>query len=351
MKYFFIVQGEGLGHTTQSLALRAMLERNGHEIAVTLLGRNLFRENQLLYKDIPHKSFFSPVFISGFKRKGISLLPTFIFNALAFPVYIYEIFRIALMIRKSAAQKVVVFYDFVGQLASLLSFSGKPVFTISHHYFFEHPSFTFPKDRKFEKYLLKLHSFLASAGACKKLALSFKVEKDIPGERIYVVPPLLRKEIIASRPVSGDYILVYCLNSGFLSSVAGLAGKNHGKEFRVFLNKDIRDQTLPSNISVYGISGDLFLKSLVNAGIVMCTAGFETLCEAIYLNKQLFIVPSANHYEQYCNSIDAKRTGVANVCGSFESADLLIGNGNVAHKDFMTWINKSEEIMLHYLTE
>jgi UDP:flavonoid glycosyltransferase YjiC (YdhE family) len=33
MKYFFIVQGEGLGHTTQSLGLRSMLEKNGHTVS------------------------------------------------------------------------------------------------------------------------------------------------------------------------------------------------------------------------------------------------------------------------------------------------------------------------------
>ena len=40
----FIVQGEGRGHLTQAISLAAMLQRHGHEVAETLVGKSQARE-------------------------------------------------------------------------------------------------------------------------------------------------------------------------------------------------------------------------------------------------------------------------------------------------------------------
>ena len=35
--------------------------------------------------------------------------------------------------------------------------------------------------------------------------------------------------------------------------------------------------------------------------IIICTGGFETICEAIYNKKKVIMIPSENHFEQYTN--------------------------------------------------
>lgn len=350
MKYFFIVQGEGLGHTTQSLALRSILEKNGHSVINTFSGRNFFhRENKLL-ASVKFENFFSPFFLSSTGKTGINLFTTFLFNLILSPLYIYSILRIAYRIRTSDADVVIVFYDMVGQLGSYFSFSGKPVYSVSHHFFFGHSSFKWPSNRKAEQILLRIHTKLASIGARKKLTLSFTFEPDIEGKKLFVVPPLLRPEILGSKAVTGNHIHIYCLQPGFIGSIVKLAVKFPQMEYRVFLHEFNNDISLPLNVTVSLISGDKFRESMRNCGLVICTAGFETLAEAIYLNKPLIIVPSKGHFEQYCNAIDAQRVNGANVEESFIINDLPSFTGNPAHVHFMQWIRMSEEILLKHIT-
>jgi uncharacterized protein (TIGR00661 family) len=351
MNYFFIVQGEGLGHTTQSLALRTMLENKGHTVSATFLGNSLFHKDNELYRSVPHELFYSPVLLQRSDKLGITLFCTFLYNLLLSPLYLFAIIRIAYRIRISDAQAVIVFYDMVGQLGSFFSFSGKPVFSISHHFFFSHPSFKWPEKRKVERKMLIFHSWLASLGARKKLALSFTPEDNMPEKKLIIVPPLLRKEILNAMPVAGNHIHIYCLQSGFLNSIVNIAKQMHQREFRVFLHEVTNEIDLPANIQVSIISGDKFRESIISSNIVVSTAGFETLAEAIYLNKPLVVIPSKGHFEQYCNAVDVSRAGAGTVSTDFDIHESNFYSENPAHFQFIKWISKTEEIFLQNLTE
>lgn len=340
-----------MGHITQSIALRSILERNGHSVVSNFIGTNFFRTANPLTKENTHKSFFSPFFISSIDKKGIALVPTFLVNLLLSPLYIFSIFRIACKIRLSDADAVIVFYDLVGQLGSFLSFSGKPVYSISHHFFFSHPAFKFPEDRKIERGLLLFHSFLASIAARKKIALSFSEETSVPDEKLFVLPPLIRPEILENKPVITGYILVYSLQKGFLKTVCRLAEKYPEKKFELFLHSSKSEKKLPDNLSVFPVSRQGFSNSLLSANMVICTSGFETLTEAIYLNKPLIIVPSGNHFEQYCNSLDAKRIGAAEVFNDFNSIELPDLKNNSAFFPFKEWVKKADEMFLSILAD
>ncbi|HQQ98490.1 MAG TPA: glycosyltransferase family protein [Cyclobacteriaceae bacterium] len=63
-------------------------------------------------------------------------------------------------------------------------------------------------------------------------------------------------------------------------------------------------------ISVYPVSGDDFVASMVSSHGVLCGAGFETPAEVLYLNKKLLVVPMKNQYEQACNAAALKKLGV-----------------------------------------
>ncbi len=340
-----------MGHTTQSLALRFMLEKNGHEVVNSFIGTNVFSGKNPFYKSLHHESFFSPVLLNRTNKKGINLFTSFCFNLIISPVYLFSIFRIAYRIRTSDANAVIVFYDFIGQLGSFLSFSRKPVYSVSHHFFFRHPVFTWPEKRKAERWLLKIHSRLASLGARKILALSFTSEESIPSEKIVVVPPLLRPEILYAEAVSGDHVHVYCLHSGFLDIIVSLAIRTPQKKFKVFLHEQDSKTEIPKNIDVLLISGEEFIESLRTCGTVICTAGFETPSEAVYLNKALILIPSEAHFEQYCNALDATRAKAAAFREPFILNELPGYKNNPAHFPFITWIGSAEKTFLKILTE
>lgn len=339
-----------MGHLTQSLALRSILERNGHSVESVFIGSNLFKAPNPLIKEKTYRSFLSPVFLSRFDKKGISLIPTFLLNLLLSPLYIFSICRIACKIRASDADAIVVFYDLVGQLGSFFSFSGKPVYSISHHFFFNHPVFKFPKERKTERMMLLFHSYLASLGARKRFALSFSDETSIPEKKLFVLPPLIRSEILENKDIAEDHVLVYSLQKGFLEAVCSLAKRYPKKKFEVFLHSLNSEKKLPENLSVSLVSYEGFKKSLLTSSMVICTSGFETLAEAIYLNKPLIIVPSKNHFEQYCNSLDAKRISAASVFDDFISIEIPETKNNLAFVPFKEWIQKADEMFLLHLS-
>jgi len=340
-----------MGHTTQSLALRAILERNGHTVVTTFLGTNFNCRKNVLYQNLPYQNFFSPAFLHRSDRQGINLFRTFLYNLLLSPIYFYTIVRIAWHIRISDAHAVIVFYDMIGQLGSYFSFSGKPVYSISHHFFFDHSSFKWPLNRKAERIMLKLHSALASLGARKKLAISFTEENNIVESRLIVIPPLLRPEILKCSSICKEFVHIYCLQPGFLKDITNLAIKTPKMEFRVFIHEFGKSPVLPSNLHVSLIKEKLFLESMCNSCLVICTAGFETLAEAAYLNKPLVVIPSAGHFEQYCNSLDALRAGMAVVIQDGTIGELPAYSDNPGHTEFKKWADGAEEIFLKCLTE
>jgi uncharacterized protein (TIGR00661 family) len=63
-------------------------------------------------------------------------------------------------------------------------------------------------------------------------------------------------------------------------------------------------------ISVYPISGQDFVESIVSSTGVLCGAGFETPAEVLHLNKKLLVVPMKSQYEQHCNAASLKNLGV-----------------------------------------
>jgi uncharacterized protein (TIGR00661 family) len=63
-------------------------------------------------------------------------------------------------------------------------------------------------------------------------------------------------------------------------------------------------------ISVYPVSGQDFVESIVSSTGVLCGAGFETPAEVLHLNKKLLVVPMKSQYEQHCNAASLKKLGV-----------------------------------------
>ncbi len=63
-------------------------------------------------------------------------------------------------------------------------------------------------------------------------------------------------------------------------------------------------------ISVYPVSGQDFVASVVSGTGVLCGAGFETPAEVLHLNKKLLVVPMKSQYEQHCNAAALKKLGV-----------------------------------------
>ena len=65
-----------------------------------------------------------------------------------------------------------------------------------------------------------------------------------------------------------------------------------------------------NTLTFHRLDGEKFLRMMAECKYVACTAGFESLSEAAWLGKPMFLVPVENHVEQQINAIDATRLGL-----------------------------------------
>ena len=82
------------------------------------------------------------------------------------------------------------------------------------------------------------------------------------------------------------------------------------------------------------------------------TAGFESICEAMYLGKPILMVPVESQYEQACNAIDAVRSGAGVTARHFHLSELLacISTFRPKQKEFREWVSQGEQRILQAVT-
>lgn len=94
MKAIFVVQGEWRGHLTQALALKRILEREGHQVVEVLVEKSKAREIPRFFLEqieAPMEQFSSPNFLLSNDHRKVNLMPSIAYNALFVPKYLSSI--------------------------------------------------------------------------------------------------------------------------------------------------------------------------------------------------------------------------------------------------------------------
>ena len=345
MKFVFIIQGEGRGHLSQAARLKDILESRGHTVEAAYMGMSPQRPVSGYARELfgdKLNYFRSPNFIRKSNRKGILLGKSLSNNIIHFIPYLRSLVFLIREIRNKKPEAVINFYDLLGGLAFYFSKSDASFYAVSHHFLFEHPAFPHPPEFKFQKRLLVWHNRLTSLKAAKRLALSFDKQENF--NSTLVMPPLIRKELRDVEPGREDFVLVYLLNEGLSIDLLPLFHENSKLEFRLYMQEGINPGIFPANVQLFP-PGDDFARQLPKCRAVICSSGFETLCEAAFLNKAVFLIPSENHYEQYGNLLDALRAGIAQEHLTFEEDQLFRPD----RKNFRDWCEKAEKMFAEAL--
>lgn len=329
MKYLFIVQGEGRGHLTQALTLEERLRAEGHEVVEVLVGKSRQRELPAFFAArlrAPLRRFESPNFLPAPADQRNKLGRSVAYNLTRLNAFVRSVAFIRRRIRATGAEVVVNFYELLTGLTWLLCPPrGVRHVCIGHQYLFLHPDFRLPPgSSRGQLWLLRLFTRLTAVGACRKLALSFTRMPDAPREGICVVPPLLRREVMELRAGGpADYVLGYMVNAGFAVQVRTWHRTHPYVPLRFF--RDSRGEHIvrreDATLSFHPLDDRAFLKAMAGCKAYATTAGFESICEAMYLGKPVLMVPA--HIEQECNAYDAARAGAGIVADRFELDGLL----------------------------
>ena len=332
----------------QAIEMKAMLERNGHEVVACMVGKNPARVIPQYFYDRMEgtmiDSFDSPNFVQGVGGKRPSYFNSFIENIIKLPGFSLSMHKLRTTIAQIEPDAIINFYDVMVGISNYLAPMQLPIISIGHQYLFLHKDFEFPsKKSKIEIDPLRLFTTVTSVGSCRRLALSFYPMDDDPDHDIVVVPPILRSSVRKIEPRQGQYIHGYMLNSGFADEVQQWHAQHPEVEMHFFWDKPDMPETyeLQPGLTMHTINDTKFLQSMAGCGGYATTSGFESVCEALYLGKPALLVPV--HIEQECNGFDAMKVGAGVVSHHFDIDRLVdIMHDYKPNADFRTWCDEAE---------
>lgn len=353
MKYIFIVQGEGRGHLTQAITLSRLLRGRGHTLIKVMVGKSPQRKIPAFFESEINASveyFESMNFMPSAENRRPSMLKTVMFNSMEMHRFFPSMQKLRDVIRTSDADVVVNFYELMAGMSYFFYGIDVPMVCIGHQYLFLHKDFGLPHLKYPGSPALDFFTKMTSIGCVKHLALSFREMPSDPHHNIVVVPPLLRPEVMELHPVSGDYIHGYMLNSGFARDVREWHAEHPEVPLRFFWDNWEAEKItkIDDTLSFYQLDDKEFLRQMAGCRAYASTAGFESVCEAMWLGKPILMVPS--HIEQEINAFDAMRSGAGVCADSFDLSRLIdFAEGFATDPRFREWVSQASSIIIREL--
>jgi uncharacterized protein (TIGR00661 family) len=225
-----------------------------------------------------------------------------------------------------------------------------PCISVAHQFLFLHPKYRFPNENKMELLMVKLFTRVTRIRSKRIFALSIEKKEPVPKKRMIIVPPLLRNEVLQCTPTAGDYLHGYLLNAVYAEDIIAYQQLHPEVRMHFFWDKkDAPEETAVNDrLSFHKLNDKLFIQYMAGCKGYATTAGFESVCEAMYFGKPVLMVPT--HIEQSCNAYEASAAGAGISSDHFDLDAFLDYIPNYqGNKNFRSWVQQSEEIWLKEL--
>ena len=339
----FCVLGEGRGHMTQAMAVKEIVEAAGHRVVAVTLGVSAQRP--------------IPDYFASAMKISVNQLPTLEFKyknnravsntATLFgvfgkiPKYARIVRQLDEIVRATQPDVIINFFEPMTALYALARRSRPPIVAIGHQFMFQHPGYVRTPELRKQLFSMKLYTRLLGARATK-LALSLYQAPDLPVKKIFVGPPILRKQLFSLIPnPNGEFVLVYLLNHGYAEQIIRWSDANPQTKLHCFYDKPGAPAVFEHSpaLTFHKLDGEKFLQMMAECRHVVCTAGFESVSEAAWLGKPLLLVPVENHVEQQVNAIDAQQFGIAIAEKNFNLDRLAELPERLPTEQFRTWMD------------
>jgi uncharacterized protein (TIGR00661 family) len=332
---------------TQAMAVKEMAEAAGHQIVAVTLGASAHRPMPAYFASAMKINVRQlPTLEFKYKNnRSVSNTATLLGVFGNLPKYFRLLRQLDDIVRETQPDVIINFFEPIAAFYAITRRKRPPVIAIGHQFMFQHPGYV--RAPQLWKQLLSMRIYTRILGArATKLALSLYAAPDLPEKRIVVGPPILRKQLfqLASNP-NGDFVLVYLLNHGYAGQIISWSKKNPQTKLHCFYDKPdalAEFQHSPS-LTFHRLDGEKFLQMMAECRHVVCTAGFESVCEAAWLGKPLFLVPVENHVEQQVNALDAEQFGIGLAEKSFNLDRLAELPGSLPTEKFRSWVASAPE--------
>jgi uncharacterized protein (TIGR00661 family) len=264
------------------------------------------------------------------------------------PKYFRILRQLDAIVRETQPDVILNFFEPMAAFYAITRRKRPPVVAIGHQFMFQHPGYVRAPQLWKQLWSMKIYTHLLGARATK-LALSLYAAPDLPGKKIIVGPPILRKQLfqLTANP-NGDFALVYLLNHGYAEQIIAWSAKNPQTKLHCFYDKPDAPAEFAHSASLtfHRLDGEKFLTMMAECRHVVCTAGFESVSEAAWLGKPLFLVPVENHVEQQVNALDAEQFGLGLAEKSFNLDRLAELPDRLPTEKFRNWVDCTSEKLL-----
>jgi len=359
-KVLFAVQGEGRGHMTQAIALYDLFKKNNIEVCGTLVGtsdrRTIPDFFQKQFAGAPIIQIQSPNFRTK-NNRGINIVATIVHNFKRLGQYLKSAKVIRTKVEEWKPDIIINFYEPIVGLYAMTTNAKRrpPIICIAHQYLGAHHEFEYPKGHSIDRQLLKSYTNLTSNGASRILALSFSNLNESLDEKLKVVPPLLRKEVRTLKVTKMGYYLCYLVNSGYRIDIENWHKKNPKICLHVFTDMPNEKEFIEihENLFFHKLSDTKFLQYMAGCDGLISSAGFESVCEAFYLDKPVLMVPVEGHFEQLSNGHDAQKNEVGIYELKFNIDTFLdwIPSHQSKSASFRKWEERAEALFIKNFNE
>jgi uncharacterized protein (TIGR00661 family) len=337
---------------TQAIATRDLLVREGHEVTEVLVGKRSSVALPLFFLErigTPVSTFASVYFLFSPGSKRAHFFRTILHHASRLPAYFKSVLFIKRRVEANKPDVVINFYEVLAGVTYALFRLKVPCVCMAHQYLFLHPDFLLPpRASRLELRALLFFTRLTCLRAVRLLALSFR-EMPAAG-RMRVIPPRVRGEVKQQVRDSGDFILGYLLDAGFAGQVIEWHERHPGIPLRFFWNKEgaPRVTRVDDHLMFHQLDATAFLEQMAACKGYASTGGFESICEAMYLQKPVMMVPA--HVEQECNAFDAMNVGAGIASATFDLSTLIdYIPSYVGNPGFVAWVDRADEMFTREL--
>lgn len=288
------VNGEGSGHSTRSREVIAHLQQKGHLVHVASFDRGL----RNLKDDFEVTEIFG--LRISYVNNQVRYRRTIARNLFKAPKAAQSIHRLTRLAEEWKIDLVIT--DFEPLSCRVGHRKRVPVISIDNQHCLTNVSITYPHQYRREAAAAKLVTRMMTPRANVYLVTSFFIAP-VRRPRTFLVPPILRQEVLQTKASEGEEVLVYVT-----SPAPELAKLLSGVRCR-FIAYGFGREGGDGNILFKKPGMEEFLKDLSSCKAVIANSGFSLLSEAFYLGKPYLAVPVHHQFEQLFNAYYVDKVG------------------------------------------
>ena len=170
-----------------------------------------------------------------------------------------------------------------------------PIIAIDNQHLLTDTEITYPREYRNEAAAAKLVTRMMTPRADAYLVISFFTPR-AKKKNTFLFPPILRQEVLRTRPSNGDFVLVYVTSPA--TELTDLLKTVRQRFVCYGFNREGKD----GNLEFRKPGLDTFLRDLSGCRAIIANAGFSLISESLYLRKPYLAWPVKRQFEQVFNA-------------------------------------------------